>query len=63
MALSISRRTKCSAVSEELHIFRLESQKGRGHSEDLGINGREWILQNVIGGSYWIKLAQVRDMW
>jgi len=46
-------------------LFWLEDLKGRGHSEDLGIDGMitlEWIL-GKLGWEVvdWMRLAQDRD--
>jgi hypothetical protein len=43
-----------------MHVkFRMESMKEKDHSEELGIDGRKWILTNVD----WIHLVQSRDRW
>jgi hypothetical protein len=42
------------------HKFWLESQKGRGHSEDWGIDGRMDLREigwGVLSGLNWLKLG------
>jgi hypothetical protein len=49
-----------------MHLkFRLESLKGRDHSEDLDVCKRiilEWIL-GKCGLADWIHMSQNRDQW
>jgi hypothetical protein len=43
-----------------------EKQKGRDHTEDLGVDGKlilEWILNKWSGKVDWTHLAQYRDQW
>jgi hypothetical protein len=48
-----------------MHItFWSENPKGKGHSEDLSVDGKilEWILGKIAWGSVdWMHLAQDRD--
>jgi hypothetical protein len=46
-----------------VQIFWLESLKGRGLSEDLGVDKRilKWVLRRQDVD--WIDLAQNRDQW
>jgi hypothetical protein len=48
-------------------ILWLENLKGKGHLEDLGLDGRiilEWILGIIWWeGADWMHVAQDRDQW
>jgi hypothetical protein len=49
-----------------IYKFWAENLKGRNHSEDLGIDGRN-IRMDLTGTEWevvdWIHLAQDRDQW
>jgi len=52
-------------VWDRWQVFWWGNLKERDHLGDLGVDGRmilKWIL-NMVGGTYWINLAQVRCTW
>jgi hypothetical protein len=59
----------CSTHGEMINVYKTSvgNTKGRGHSEELGVDGR-MILELILGkiwweGVEWRNLAQDRDQW
>jgi hypothetical protein len=44
-------------------IFWVGNLKGRGHLEDLDIDGKIILGKLCVGGVDWMHLAQDRDQW